>query len=227
MAELEITKQILEQALRRDEYMQYVSLKKLILEGKVLTGSQQAKMDKYQAKIEDYVADSRPVDDMSFYAWPRHRISYFFGVTDDAVQKWLRMESWPKHSLLSHGRYNIKVIFDWYIARFYGNQETAQRAAEAKARREIIRAEKEQMELDELKGQLMRTERLFADITFIVNGMKQRLLAWRQTLPAMLAHRDEREISTILSEQSRFILEEFAGGVKRIFRGLRTKKQVK
>lgn len=91
----------------------------------------------------------------------------------------------------------------------------------AEARYRLAKARMAELELEERKGQLIRTEQVVEDLKFVCNAIKQRLLAWQRGLPPKLAHKDERGCMKVLQDEIWFILNELGKGVKSICRGVK------
>lgn len=214
----EINKEILQKIFKPADLRQYITLRIMIQEGKILNTSQQKKFDTYEDRIENYVfMEQKKKDDV--YIFPMNKICELFSISRQNFHKtWLPNPTFPKGAKIKDGWYNLKMVHDWWRAYFIGDIETATNMAIEKLKYQKQRSRREQLIVQELEGQLISREKVIEDINFINYGVKQKLLGWCRGLPAKLAHKDERKIMNLLQDEVHFILDELSQGVKRLFR---------
>jgi hypothetical protein len=137
--------------------------------------------------------------------------TWFYGITRQGLSKWVE-RGFPKSI---RNQYPLKAGFDWWRNNIIvENGDTS--LAEEKLRYQRARSEREELAVLELRGDLIRVDKVQNDLSFVFNGLKQRILSWAKSLPGILANKDERECFKILIDETHFVLEELSGGIKRI-----------
>jgi hypothetical protein len=97
--------------------------------------------------------------------------------------------------------------------------------SDPRKRYQAASAEKVEIQIKQLKGSVISVGKVRDDLTFLLGGLKARLLGWSRSLPGILANLDERECSKILLQEANFVLKELSEGVERIFSRERHRKK--
>jgi len=97
--------------------------------------------------------------------------------------------------------------------------------SDPRKRYQAASAEKVEIQIKQLKGSVISVVKVQDDLTFLLGGLKAKLLGWSRSLPGVLANLDERECSKILLEEANFVLKELSQGVERIFAHGRHRKK--
>ncbi|MFA4871388.1 MAG: hypothetical protein WC623_24530 [Pedobacter sp.] len=210
---VETTPDILKSALKPPDKIQYNSLRKLINDGKVLTTAQQKKYDEYETQIEAYQTTQTPKYD-SPYVIKMVDACAFYGKSRVAIQLWQGLSGYPKHAHQERGKVDLKILNDWVINHFYGDADTAISMAQAKLRREIAKARRDELLTKELEGSLISLEKITEDFVFILSILKTRITSWVKRIPPKVKMMEEKPITKILNSETRDILIELSKGVK-------------
>jgi len=139
-------------------------------------------------------------------------VAELYDVSQEAVRKWVE-RGFPKSK---RGSYPLKEGHDWWKENIIGDLDGETSLAEEKLKYQKWRASREELTVKELQGELISTEKVADDLSFVLNGFKRRITGWARGLPGILAHKDEREIYRLLLGETYFILDELSKGVKRI-----------
>jgi hypothetical protein len=208
----QIDKEILKSALKPADLKQYLSLRTMIAEGKVLNKFQQEKYDYYESLIEEY---QRRKKENSFVMTTAD-VSRFYNKTVQAINLWQKLPDFPKAAKIRHGYFDLKILNDWVVERFYGSSKTSKSMAEAKLRRELAKAKREELLTQELEGKLISKEQVIEDLVVVFLALRQRFLSWIKRLPALLEGKDIKEMMLILKDETWDMLNELSKGLDNI-----------
>lgn len=215
---MEITKELIQKALKPHEVTQFIRLQSILNESKLLNAYQQKKYDEFLEKMEEY-SDSQ--DEERRMLLRTEEVAGFFRVTRQAFEKWTKTHTFPKGAKAGRGLWDFKLVFRWWYDHYYLNAEAASTFATEKLRYQVARTRREELAVEELEGKMIRKEQVIEDVGFLLNNLKQRVLSWTKSLPALVAHKDERECAKVFQDETHSVLNDLSAGIKRMFAGQR------
>lgn len=139
-------------------------------------------------------------------------MSEFYGTSVSTLSSRMILDDFPSDAQVGRGIYDLKKYNDWYMSHFFGNEEESSLGVE-KLRKLRAEADMKEMERDERSKKLLDIDKVVDDLSFVLNGIKQRLLSWSKGLPPHLIGRDEKEIGEALRIETRAILEDLSRGI--------------
>lgn len=212
---MELKAETLKKILKPSDLKQFIVLHKMIAGGKVLNQGQQGKYDLYLERIESAEEEKGA---LPTYAMRTQDIVGFFNISQPAFLNWREMPTFPKTAEIKHGYYDIKQIYDWYVIYFYGDADTAKQMAQEKLKYQMARSERERLEMEEIKGWLVRKEDFKRKLTEVIVIAKDSLLLWSKTLPPEFAlkHEDQKRVMRIIDKETKRILTILAKGVEAV-----------
>lgn len=142
-------------------------------------------------------------------------ISDLFGHTVDGFRKRTQMPDFPEGCKVGHGKYDLKVYLRWCLGRF-SVDASKMGLAETKLERERKKLEKETIEVETLKKNLLPKEEVVQGLSIVLVGTRQRLLSWFKTLPPYLIGRSEKEMMVVLRQETRALLTDMSKGIAHI-----------
>ena len=131
--------------------------------------------------------------------WDVHHLSggqvaELFGVTRPAVRKWF-LEGCPRNG---DRTYRLGDVIAWRFDRLEEEYGAKGEASSELERLRAARADIEEFKRDALKGQLVYTADVEAKWTELLTVLKRQILGMPASVAPRLAHREARDIVTVL-----------------------------
>jgi hypothetical protein len=164
------------------------------------------------------MCQSKETKDKNPFIMRASHVAEFYNKSSSALHQWQKLSGYPKHAHTQYGYINLKILNDWVVNHFYGNTEIAMTMAEAKLRREIAKARREELITQELEGKLISREQVTEDLVVVFSAIKQRLLSWVKGIPPKLKGKEEKDMMLILKDEIWDLLNELSKGLDNIKR---------
>lgn len=129
----------------------------------------------------------------------------FFDVTRETISEWTK-NGMPK---VETGAYNLKAAFDWWQENINKDDDDATLTA-AKRKYWMAKAEKEHLQTQQLKKELIPRPQLVTDRVSRVLAIKKSLLALSTRLESALEMKPRKEIRERVDSEIKKMLEDFS-----------------
>lgn len=205
------------------EQKELQNLLKAVKGGQILKPVDRKRIEELQAKLKG--SEQAP----EWYICPLKEVVWFFNLNRTTFIERTKADDFPEDARLQYNKYDLKKIYDWMQGHF-GNVETETTLAAERLRKLKAQADNEEIERDKALGTLISRDQVKQDLSFILTGLKQRLLAWSKTLPPHLIDKDEKELGLIIRKETRAILQDLSQGIKSLVpkrKGKKTRKNRK
>jgi hypothetical protein len=136
-------------------------------------------------------------------------------ISKQNFQQWQQHQSFPKNVKVRHGFYDLQKVIEFRDTYIYGDAEIAKAMQKERLKYQTARSERERLEMEEIKGQLVRREDYNHRLAEVAVTTKDALLLWAKTLPPEMGLKpeDQKRIMKILDKKTRQILTVMAQGL--------------
>lgn len=131
-------------------------------------------------------------------------VAGFFGVTIRQVQNWVAQKGCPK---LKHGLYDLRAVHSWHLEAIIGVDDAE--SAEAKSKYWVHKAEREKVQVETLKGQLVKQEDIAPIWTARTAEVSSMLAALSKRLPPLIEGKDRAGVQQAIDAEVTRIKESF------------------
>lgn len=135
-------------------------------------------------------------------------VAYMFGGTGKTIALWHRTHGLPKES---HGRYDLKKVFDWYQTADVGKtaDDSDSDLLESKKRYWDARADRERLRADLEAGKLVPEEKIIPEWAGRMPELTSGLESLGERLSSLLEGKTRSEMREIIHREQRALRDNY------------------